>query len=138
MKLIILKKLVSLILLALLIYGCSSVDYICVKVKKSAFIPDNYEINRDSLITGGIKICKMGQRYFHKPVINGGGGETFINYTIPPRMAENEFGTYIMSVKINMIKIIGKGKIIGYDGIGPAEVEFIANSDHIVSMTIIN
>ena len=52
--------------ISLYAYGCYSSDYINVKVKKSAFIADCYEINRDSLITGAIRISTMGQRYYYK------------------------------------------------------------------------
>ena len=134
----IIKGLLLFVLPIVLLYGCCQTDFVTVKVRKSAFIPDKFEINRDSLIEGGIRICKMGQRYYHKPEVKGGGGNSFIGFAIPPHLAETKFGVYIMSVKNNMIKVVGKGKIIGYDGMGPAEVEFVSNPNFIISTAIKN
>ena len=64
--------------------SCSSSEYICFKVKKSELMPDSLELGMDSLIVGGLKICKMAQRYYSKPLEMGGGGNSFVGFTIPP------------------------------------------------------
>ena len=55
------------IILGLTLTSCCSSDYFYVKVKKSALMPDAIEINRDSLIVGGYKICSLAKRYYYKP-----------------------------------------------------------------------
>ena len=119
-------------------YGCTSSDYTLVKVHKSVFIPDSIEVNRTNLITGGIKICTLGQRYYHRSLLLGGGARTFTGFAIPPGLAETEYGYYVMAIKNNLIRITGKGKTTGYDGQNPAEVELIASPDEIMSVLIRN
>ena len=76
------------ILLVLTITSCCSSDYIYVKVKKSDLLPDAYELNRDSLIVGGLKICNVAQRFYYKPAFKGGGGLSFTGFTIPPHFVQ--------------------------------------------------
>ena len=124
-------------LFSILILGCRDSNYITVKVRKSAFIPDSYELNRDSLITNGIIICKKGQRYYHKPKFKGGGGNSFEGFTIPPYLDTTAYGYYTMSVNKNSIKVVGIGKNLGYDNYRPMRVELICGKSRIVS-TVIN
>lgn len=134
----IITKTILLISLSILLYSCCSSNYINVKVRKSAFIPDTYELNRDSLITGGIVICKKAQRYFHKPKIKGGGENSFIGFFIPPYLDTTSYGVYQMSVNKKLIKIIGIGKSIGYDNYRPMHIEIIASPNNILSTNINN
>ena len=125
------------IIFSSLIFSCSS-DYIYVKVKKSELIPDSYELNRDSLIVGGIKICKMAQRYYYKPVERGGGNLSFVGFTVPPHLVNSEYGEYeLSSVKPKMIILTGSGIIKGADQINPLKVKFFIQSAAI-STTIVN
>ena len=122
----------------LFMVNCSPSNTISVEVEKSAFIPDQYELNRDSLIYGGIRICTMAIRYYHKPVILAGGGNSFKGFAIPKYLYETNYGYYILKVKNNMVKVIGKSKLIGYDEINPMEVQLVVIPEHIVSTVIIN
>lgn len=135
---IILKAIITSTLFFLFIYSCNSFDYITVKVRKSAFIPDSVEVNRDSLISGAIRICKMGQRYYHKKFIEGGGENSFVGFSISERYHTTNFGFYTMAVKKDLIKINGKGKLKGYNKYEQMEVECIASADNILDLVIKN
>ena len=85
------------IILGITFTNCSSSEYICFKVKKSELMPDSLELGLDSLIVGGLKISKMAQRYYSKPLTMGGGGNSFTGFTIPVNLIHTEFGTYAAS-----------------------------------------
>ena len=87
------------IILGINFTSCSSSEYIYVKVKKSDLIPDSYELNRDSLVVGGIKICNIAQRFYYKSPLMGGGGLTFMGFTIPAHLAKTEYGGYTAMVR---------------------------------------
>ena len=86
------------IILGINLTSCSSSEYIYVKVKKSDLIPDSYELNRDSLIVGGLKICNMAERFYYKSISMGGGGLSFTGFTIPAHLAKTEYGGYTHGV----------------------------------------
>jgi len=118
------------ILLVLAITSCCSSDYIYVKVKKSALLPDAREINRDSLIVGGYKICSLAQRYYYKPAHMGGGGLSFYAFSIPPHLVKTNYAKYSVSaVENSRITISAEGVQIGVDGINPIKAKFIANKN---------
>ena len=113
-------------------------DAISVEVHKSAFIPDQYELDRDSLLYGGFRICSMAQRYYYKDSRFFGGGNSFVGFAIPKSMYETSYGYYILKVKNDKVKVIGKGKLLGYDEINPMEVHFVVNPKMIEETSIIN
>ena len=121
-------------ILVLSIIGCSSSEYICFKVKKSELMPDSFEVSRDSLIVGGLKIGSMAQRYYNKPTTMGGGGESFIGFFIPPYLQASEYGTYTATVGNQSLVITCKGKQIGVDGTNPAKVTITVTADNIVTV----
>ena len=126
------------IIIGFTLISCCSSDYIYVKVKKSALMPDTYELDRDSLIVGGIRICNLAQRYYYKPVVAGGGGHSFTGFFIPPHFVKTDYGEYALSsVQHSMIMVSGKGLLTGFDEINPMEVEFTITSKGI-STAIIN
>ena len=123
------------IVLGFTLISCCSTDYIYVKVNKSALIPDSYELNRDSLVVGGIRICKMAQRFYYKPLSLGGGGLSFTGFFIPPHLVKTEYGVYALSsVKHNKIEVNSKGVLTGFDEINPMKVEFVVTSTSINSI----
>jgi len=96
--------------LSLTLITCSSSEYIYIKVKKSALMPDSNELSMDSLIVGGIKIGKMAQRYYNKTIELGGGGNSFTGFTIPVYLIDTEFGTYTATVAPVTMLIVGLSK----------------------------
>ena len=123
------------IIFSLAFFSCSS-DYICVKVKKSDLIPDAYEINRDSLIIGGIKIYEMAQRYYYKPALLG-GSRSFIGFSIPPHLMKSKYGEYVLSsIKPKTITLTGIGKLTGFDETNPMEVKFYIEAKTISTIIV--
>jgi len=123
------------IILIITLTNCCSSDYIYVKVKKSELIPDSYELNRDSLLVGGIRICKMAQRFYNKPISLGGGGRSFTGFFLYLRFVKTEYGEYALSsVRPNKIHVTCKGKLTGFDEMNPMKMEFVVTSTSIMSM----
>ena len=87
--------------------SCSSSEYICFKVKKSELLPDSLELGMDSLLVGGLKIGKMAQRYYSKPLSMGGGGNSFTGFTIPVHLISQELCTYTADVQPSIITVTG-------------------------------
>ncbi len=112
------------IILGLTLTSCCSSDYIYVEVKKSELMPDTYEMNRDSLVVGGLKICKMAQRFYHKSTSLGGGGLSFTGFLLPRHLAKTEYGSYTIQAQNREIKVYCTGMLTGFDGINPMKLEF--------------
>jgi hypothetical protein len=124
------------IILGITLSSCCSSDYICVKVKKSDLIPDSYELSRDSLIVGGIRICKMAQRFYNKLTSLGGGGQSFIGFSIPARLAKTEYGGYTAIVQNSNIKVYCTGWLTGADEVNPMKLEFVATQTSITTAVL--
>jgi len=112
------------IIMGFTLTNCCSSDYVWVKVQRSALIPDTYELNRDSLIVGGMRICKIAQRYYHKPISIGGGGGVFTGFAIPPHIVKTEYGQYAIMVKTGKAIVTGTGMLKGFDEFTPMKVAF--------------
>ncbi len=125
------------IVLGFTLTSCCSSDYIYVKVKKSALIPDSYELNRDSLVVDGFRICNVAQRFYNKPVSLGGGGLSFTGFTIPPHLVKTEYGGYTAMVQHSKITLYCKGMLTGFDEINPMKLVFITTSTSI-TIAILN
>ena len=124
------------IILGLTLTSCCSSDYIYVKVKKSDLLPDAWELNRDSLIVGGLKICNVAQRFYYKPAFKGGGGHSFLGFTIPPHFVKTEYGGYTAMVRSSTIKLYCIGLLTGVDELNPMKVEFVVTPTSISSAVL--
>ena len=125
------------IILGITLFSCCSSDYFYIKVDKSALMPDACELDRDSLIVGGLRICNMAQRYYYKPLYLGGGNLSFTGFFIPPHLSKTDYGEYTISVQNSMIKVSGKGDVTGVDGSNPIKVEFVTSKSS-TSIAVIN
>ena len=65
-----------------------------IEVHKDAFRPDCEELLVDSLMADGVKICSMAQRYYHKSMALGGGGDSFDNFLISSKYHTTNHGTF--------------------------------------------
>jgi len=118
--------------------SCCSSDYVYIKVDKTALGLDAIEIDRDSLLVDGFKICYLAQRYYYKPTNLGGGGLSFYAFDIPPYLAETDYGKYSVSaLENNRVTISAEGVEMGVDGINPIKAEFIVNKNT-VSVAVFN
>ncbi|MEE9430562.1 MAG: hypothetical protein V3V16_05945 [Melioribacteraceae bacterium] len=80
----------------------------------------------------------MGQRYYNKPMVKGGGQNSFVGFNIPLRFRKTEFGTYSLKTNGQTIEVIGIGYLRGVDKRENMKVKYIAAPDAIISTIIIN
>lgn len=52
---------------------------------------------QDAVVSDCTTIGAMAQQYYRKPVAMGGGGNSFVGFTIPTKLASNPNGTYVAS-----------------------------------------
>jgi len=80
--------------------------------------------NRDAVIADIHNIIYHAQQYYRKPMALGGGGYSFLSYTIPSNFQETPNGTYTLTIENkDMIYVVGVGKEIGDDKINKVKVD---------------
>ncbi|MBN8544498.1 MAG: hypothetical protein J0L60_00060 [Ignavibacteria bacterium] len=94
-----------LIVLGVIIVG------IAVVVGISVFTASSSSSNQDAVISDLQNIAANAQQWFRKPTGMGGGGNSFVGYTIPASMDTTANGTY-------SIKTAGTATTIVFTGIG--------------------
>jgi hypothetical protein len=104
-----------------------------VEVHKDAFLPDCEEMLVDSLIADGVKICTMAQRYFHKSMSLGGGGNSFENFAISSEYHTTNHGTFIAKMSKMEYRLTGTALPGLCNRNDPLIVEVIASPEEIVS-----
>ena len=103
----------------------------------STFNESARNANREGLISNEINISSVAQMYYRTSKEENGGGNSFIGFTIPGRLAETENGTFkIENITDTSISIIGVGKEIGNDGKKQVSVKIIAKSESIENNVI--
>jgi hypothetical protein len=80
-----------LIILGVIIVG------IAIAVGLSLFSAQSIESNRDALINDINNLNAHAYQYYIRPTSMGGGGGSFVGYTIPTKMASNDNATYVAS-----------------------------------------
>jgi len=112
---------------------CLHPEYIDVKVKNSAILPDDIESHRRNLIEGAIKICTNGQRFYATPYVKGGGQNSFIGFSIPSRLDSTDYGYYKLEIKPKILKVLGFGYLVGEDGTNPIMMNIVATPNHLAT-----
>ena len=80
-----------LIILGVIIVG------IAIAVGLSLFSAQSIESNRDAMINDINNLNAHAYQYYIRPISMGGGGGTFVGYTIPLKMSSNDNATYVPS-----------------------------------------
>ena len=80
-----------LIVLGVIIVG------IAVVVGINVFTASSLQANNDAVISDLTNIGSMAQQYYRKPTAMGGGGNSFVDFEISPRLSSNANGTYTIS-----------------------------------------
>lgn len=80
-----------LIVLGVIIVG------IAVVVGINLFTASSEESAKDSVVADCTNIGAMAQQYYRKPTSMGGGGNSFVGFTIPTNLASNANGSYAAS-----------------------------------------
>lgn len=100
-----------LLLVAVILIGLAIV--IVVKL----FDVNALEANRDAVYIDTVSLIANAQHYYQLPRMLSGGGGSFVGYTLPEELVQNENGTYTVSnVTESSITITGVGNEQDPDG----------------------
>lgn len=102
------------IVLAIIIVG------LAIAISISLFRANAIEAKRDILIEETSSLGTMALQYYKKPSELGGGGTSFLGFTIPPQMVTTVNGNFMTAdVQANQITITGTGSevVTGGDSI---------------------
>ncbi|MEJ2193736.1 MAG: hypothetical protein P8X73_02615 [Ignavibacteriaceae bacterium] len=119
-----------LIVLALIIVG------VAIVIAIQLFSSNAIESKRDILIKETTAIATLALQYYKKPAEMGGGGKSFLGWTIPPPMVTTYNGNFMTaSVTNNQVIITGTGTeiVTGTDSI---QVDTYVTSDDIYTVVI--
>lgn len=78
-----------LIILGVIIVG------IAIAVGLSMFTAQSVGANRDAIIADLTNLAANAYQYRIRPTTMGGGGGSYVGYTLPPSLASNENGIYV-------------------------------------------
>lgn len=118
------------IVLAIIIVG------IAIAISVQLFRSNAIEAKRDVLIEETSSLAAMAIQYFKKPSEMGGGGKSFIGWTIPHQMIQTVNGNFMTStISPNQVVIIGTGSevVTGNDSI---KVRTIVSADDYYTVII--
>jgi len=101
-----------LIVLGVIIVG------IAIVVGINLFQASAIQSNRDAIVADLNNLASQAQMYFKKPTSLGGGGNSFVGFTIPTGMGSNANGTYTIATAGTATTIVfqGVGTEKGDDG----------------------
>ena len=109
---------------------------IAIAISISLFRSNAIEHKRDILIEETTSLGTMAIQYYKKPSELGGGGTSFLGFTIPPQMVTTVNGNFMTAtVQANQIEIIGTGSevVTGGDSI---KVQTIVTPDQLYTVII--
>jgi hypothetical protein len=89
---------------------------IAMVVGINLFQASSVDANRNALISDLNNLGAMSQQYYRKPASLGGGGESFIGWTIPSGLSENSNGSFTVDVYYQKVIITGVGIEHGDNG----------------------
>ncbi len=119
-----------LIVLALIIIA------IAIAVSVSLFRSNAIEGKRDILIEETTSLGTVALQYFKKPQALGGGGNSFVGWTIPSQMVQTFNGNFMTAtIQADEVHIIGTGSevVTGNDSI---KVETVVRADQMYTVII--
>ena len=117
-----------LIILALIIVGLAIVVGLWLVADTAA------AANRDAVYQDLQNLTGLARKHYRTPILLGGGGNTFDNFTLPPTLAKNANGTYIRTSpghSTDHIHFDGIGVEKGIDGVNPIQIEVRIEIDEV-------
>jgi hypothetical protein len=93
---------------------------IAIAISVSLFRSNAIDGTRDILIEETTSLGVLALQYFKKPIELGGGGQSFVGWTIPPQMNQTVNGNFMTaSISANQVIITGTGSevVTGNDSI---------------------
>lgn len=122
-----------LIVLGVIIVG------IAVVVGINVFTASSTQANRDAVIADMTNLASLAQQYYRKPPQLGGGGNSFIGWTVPSQLVTTGNGTYAApTVAAQQVTIVGTGNEKGNNGTTPVQATMLVGPNDITSTTINN
>ena len=121
-----------LIVLGIIIVG------IAVVVGINLFTASASEQNRDAVVLDMTNIAMMAQQYLRTPAELGGGGRTYLGFSIPQDIDTTANGIYTIRVRNQDATIVGTGVEIGNDGTTNVKVIMVITPNGIRSVSISN
>jgi Tfp pilus assembly protein PilE len=121
-----------LIVLGVIIVG------IAVVVGINVFTVSSANSNRDAVISDLTTLAAMSQQYYRKPTAMGGGGNSFVGWTIPQTLESTANGSYSAAVNSTDVTLTGIGNEIGNDGADSVQVTMVVVPNEIQTTTIVN
>ncbi len=109
---------------------------IAIAISISLFRSNAIEGKRDILIEETSSVGVMALQYFKKPAELGGGGRSFVGFTIPNQMVQTVNGNFLTSnIQADEIRIVGTGSevVTGNDSI---KVETVVTADQLYTVII--
>jgi len=109
---------------------------IAIAVSISLFRANAIEGKRDILIEETTGLGIMALQYFKKPAELGGGGRSFVGWSIPSQMNQTVNGNFMTAqIQADVVRIIGTGSevITGNDSI---KVETVVTASELYTNTI--
>ena len=89
--------------------------------------------NRDAIANDLTALASRAQVYQKKPRCLGGGGNSFVGYTVASTSTSNQNGTFTVSdATASAVTIEGVGVEIGYDRTHPVKVAVVVRVDSIL------
>jgi hypothetical protein len=94
---------ILLIVLGVIIVG------LAIAVSLQLFRAHSIDEKRNLLINEGSSLASAAMGYYKKPTSLGGGGNSFIGWTVPPSMTQTATGRFIATAYSDSLVIIGTG-----------------------------
>lgn len=97
----------------------------------------NLNAAREAVISDLASLAVMAQQYYKTSRANGGGGNSFEGWSIPPQLWTTGNGSYSLeSSDVNSITLTGEGNVNGEEN--KVKVTMVVGPDRIISRKIIN
>jgi len=78
---------------------------------------NNYAVssNRENLITTLHMIADMVEAHYNKPAELGGGGGSYVGWTLPTSFRRTDMGRFSANIKANRVNLVARGVEYGED-----------------------
>ena len=90
-----------LIVLGVIIVG------IAIVVGINLFNANAEQSAKDTMVSEGTNLGALAQQYYKKPKAMGGGGNSFADFTIPPKLATTPTGSWTLTPGTSSITLTG-------------------------------
>jgi hypothetical protein len=118
-----------LIVLGVIIVGVAVITAIIL------FRANAIENKRDIIMQEAMNIAVLAQEYYKKPIVLGGGGGSFTNWKMPPKMNQTAAGNYTSNIQDQEITLVGTGNEV-VNGTDSVTVQIIVFSDSLATTVI--